>query len=124
MNKDFEDVFEYAMKRVRTLDMPIFVPRVRAMSVKQANKGIDKVIFEKDCCVIVDTNGDRYIARPEKCDKYDKEKGFLIALAKYNGFTTTKIQQLIEGAIVKNAKKSTKTCHCDKKVVKKSTKKN
>lgn len=67
-------------------------------------RAIDKVIFEGECCVIIDTYGNRFISRPEKGDKFDKEKGFLIALAKYNGFTTTKIQKIMEGAIVKNAK--------------------
>lgn len=65
---------------------------------------IKKVIFENNYCIIVDTNGDRYIARPEKGEKFDKEKGLLVALAKYCGFTTTKIHNLLEGAIEKNAK--------------------
>lgn len=67
-------------------------------------KDIDKVVFENNYCIIVDTNGDRYIARPEKGEKFDKEKGLLVALAKYCGFTTTKIHNLLEGAIEKNAK--------------------
>ena len=67
-------------------------------------KSIDKVVFENNYCIIVYTNGDRYIARPEKGEKFDKEKGLLVALAKYCGFTTTKIHNLLEGAIEKNAK--------------------
>ena len=122
MYSDMEDVYEYAMKRIASFDMPIFVPTVR--SVRPAVRMIDKVIFEKDHCIIVDTNGERFISRPEKGEKFDKEKGLLVALAKYCGFTTTKIHKLLEGAIEKNGKKSTKSCHCDKKVDTKLSKKN
>ena len=131
MYSDMEDVYEYAMKRISAFDMPIFQPTVGCLAIRKPNKTIDKVIYEKEHCIVVDTDGNRYISRPEKGEKFDKEKGLLVALAKYCGFTTTKIQKLMEGAIDKNGKKSTKSCHCDKKVdtkskkvVTKSTKKN
>ena len=102
------------------------------LGTRRHTRTIDKVIYEKEHCIVVDTDGNRYISRPEKGEKFDKEKGLLVAsLAKYCGFTTTKIQKLMEGAIDKNGKKSTKSCHCgkkvdtkSKKVVTKSTKKN
>ena len=108
MSEDIEDLFDYSMAKF--LDMPIFYPDIGCLTIKKPNKDIDKVIFENNYCIIVDTNGDRYIARPEKGEKFDKEKGLLVALAKYCGFTTTKIHELLEGAIEKNAKskKSTK----------------
>lgn len=67
-------------------------------------KSISQVIFEKDHCIIIDNFGNRYISKPEKGEKYDKEKGFLVALAKYNGFTTSKVHDLIENAVDKDGK--------------------
>lgn len=72
-------------------------------------KCIDKVVFENKHCIIVDNFGNRYIAKPEKGEKFDKEKGFLVALAKYNGFTTTKCQDLIKKAVDKDAKHAKKS---------------
>lgn len=81
---------------------------IGSVIVDDSPRKIDKVIFEGNYCIIVDNHGERYMSRPEKCDKYDKEKGFLIALAKFNGFSTTEIQELIKGAIVKVAKSAKK----------------
>lgn len=67
-------------------------------------KSIERVIFEKEYCIIVDNFGNKYIAKPERKEKYDPEKGFLVALAKYNGFTTTRVQELIKSAVVKDGK--------------------
>lgn len=69
---------------------------------------IDRVIFENGVTVIVDNFGNRYISRPEKGEKYDEEKGLLVALAKYDGHTTSEIQELIKGAVRKNARKNKK----------------
>lgn len=100
MIEDLKDFWEYSTKYI---DMTTLNPTVGCLTLKK-KKNIDKVIFENNYCIIVDTNGDRYIARPEKGEKFDKEKGLLVALAKYCGFTTTKIHNLLEGAIEKNAK--------------------
>lgn len=105
MIDDLKDIFDFAIDS-KFINSPMFLPK---------HKDIKKVIFENDYCIIVDTLGNRYISKPEKCDKYDKEKGFLVALAKYNGFSTTKIQKLIEGAIVKNADKKCKSKKTSKK---------
>ena len=105
MIEDLKDIFDFFVD-TKYINSPIFLPK---------HKDIVKVIFEKDCCIIVYTLGNRYISRPEKGDKYDKEKGFLVALAKYNGFSTTNIQKLIKGAIVKNADKKCKSKKTDKK---------
>lgn len=74
---------------------------------------IEQVIFENGYTIIIDSEGNRYMSRPEKGEKFDEEKGLLVALAKYDGHTTTEIQDLLKGAVRKNARKN-----------KKSTKKN
>lgn len=71
-------------------------------------KCISQIIFEKKYCIIIDNFGNKYIAKPEKGERFDKEKGFLVALAKYNGFTTTKCQELIKKAVDKDEKTAKK----------------
>ena len=70
---------------------------------------IEKVIFENGYTIILDSEGNRYMSRPEKGEKFDEEKGLLVALAKYDGHTTTEIQELLKGAIRKNAGKKKKS---------------
>lgn len=79
-------------------------------------KCIDKVIIEKRHCIIIDNFGNKYIAKPEKGERYDKEKGFLVALAKYNGYSTSRVHYLLENAVDKDDKKSKKS----KKPIKKN----
>lgn len=95
MGEDFKGMFCVYELKPFTIDTGI-------------EKCISKVIFEKEYCIIVDNFGNRYISKPEKGEKYDKEKGLLVALAKYNGFTTTRVQDLIKSAVVKNGKKSSR----------------
>lgn len=114
MIEDLKDIFDFFVDT--KINSPIFLPKRNDKIIGRPYfRDIKKVIFEKDCCIIVDTLGNSYISRPEKGDKYDKEKGFLVALAKYNGFSTTNIQKLIKGAIVKNADKKCKSKKTDKK---------
>lgn len=69
---------------------------------------IKKVIIQDKAVVVIDTYGNKYIAQPEKGEKFDEEKGLYVALAKYCGFTTTKVQALLESAVRKNANKDKK----------------
>lgn len=71
--------------------------------------GIDKVVFEGETCVIVASNGKRYISRPEKGERFDPEKGLLVALLKFKGVSTSKVQSLLDSAIVKKQKVEKKT---------------
>lgn len=125
MNEDFEDAFNYFMSGFGGCvfpSKPVFVwdmkkeldkeyMRRKPDGFKCSNgkmKSIDKIIFENKYCVIIDNFGNKYIAKPEKGERFDKEKGFLVALAKYNGFTTTKCQELIKKAVDKDDKKAKK----------------
>lgn len=130
MNEDFEDVFNYFISGFRrepmfaTIDFAE-LEKARKERVKKENevmrnkphhsknchgdrKAISNVIFENKHCIIIDNFGNKYIAKPEKGERFDKEKGFLVALAKYNGFTTTKCQELIKKAVDKDEKKAKK----------------
>ena len=75
----------------------------------KCHRSIEQVIFENGYTIIVDNEGNRYMSRPEKCEKFDEEKGLLVALAKYDGHTTTEIQELLKGAVRKNAGKAKKS---------------
>ena len=71
-------------------------------------RNIAKVIIQDKTVVLIDTYGNKYIAKPEKGEKFDEEKGLYVALAKYCGYSTTKVQSLLESAIRKNADKDKK----------------
>lgn len=77
---------------------------------KQEDDGrhIEQVIFENGYTIILDSEGNKFMSRPEKGEKFDEEKGLLVALAKYDGHTTTEIQELLKGAVRKNARKNKK----------------
>lgn len=72
----------------------------------RSSKHIVNVIFENNHTIIVDNFGNRYISRPEKGEKFDEEKGLLVALAKYDGHSTTEILELLKGAVRKNGTKT------------------
>lgn len=78
----------------------------------EKERHIDRVIFENGYTIILDSEGNRFLSRPEKGEKYDEEKGLLVALAKYDGHSTSEILELLKGAVRKNGNK-------DKKPVKK-----
>lgn len=77
--------------------------------LQKEDKRICKVIFENNHTIIVDNFGNRYISRPEQGEKFDEEKGLLVALAKYDGHSTSEILELLKGAVRKNAKQRKKT---------------
>lgn len=79
---------------------------------KRVNLNEIEVIFQDDATVLK-ANGKVYVSRPEKGEKYDREKGLLVCLMKSLGLTTSKFLSLIEnakvcGKTVKNHKKNNK----------------
>ena len=57
----------------------------------------DRLIF-RDNTTILFKDGKKYVAKCEKGDKYDKEKGLLVCLAKANGYTFKDLQEMLEKA--------------------------
>lgn len=54
--------------------------------------------------------GDKvYKATPEKGERLDVEKGVLVCIAKYCGFSTTDILKLVEKANIQKSKKTVKS---------------
>lgn len=64
---------------------------------------INRVVFEGKTTVLITENG-KYIATCEKGDKFDREKGLLVCLAKANGYSTSDILELLENANEKATK--------------------
>lgn len=61
------------------------------------NKISNKVIF-RDKATILFLNGKKYVAKCDKEDTFDKEKGLLLCLAKSIGYGYKDIQKMIENA--------------------------
>ena len=55
-------------------------------------QGVDTVV--KDLA-----SGEVYISRPEKGEKYDREKGLMMSLLKYLGITATQFNTIYENGI-------------------------
>ena len=74
-------------------------------SARRKNPKLDdtKVIYQDDVTVLK-TNGKVYTAKPEKGEKFDKEKGLLICLVKALGLTTSDVLKLVDKAEVKKSK--------------------
>lgn len=64
---------------------------------------INRVVFEGKTTVLITDKG-KYIATCEKGDKFDREKGLLVCLAKANGYSTSDILELLENANEKATK--------------------
>ena len=64
---------------------------------------IKRVVFEGKTTVLITDKG-KYIATCEKGDKFDREKGLLVCLAKANGYSTSDILELLENANEKATK--------------------
>lgn len=64
---------------------------------------INRVVFEGKTTVLITDKG-KYIATCEKGDKFDREKGLLVCLAKANGYSTSDILELLENANEKTTK--------------------
>ena len=83
--------------------------------VDKSDRKIEKVIFQDNTTILIDNFGDKYIAKPEKGEKFDEEKGLLVCLAKFNGISTTQILSLLDSAIRKTSKNEKKATSKDKK---------
>ena len=60
-------------------------------------KTYNKLIF-RDNATILFKDGKRYVAKCEKGEKYDKEKGLLVCLAKAHGYNFKDLQEMLAGA--------------------------
>ena len=58
-----------------------------------------KVIFNGDTTIYVDEFGKKWISKCEKGDKFDKEKGLLVAVLKSKGVKTSTILRLLDDAM-------------------------
>lgn len=58
-----------------------------------------KVIFNGNTTIYVDEFGKKWVAKCEKGDKFDKEKGLLVAVLKSKGVKTSRILSLLDDAI-------------------------
>lgn len=58
-----------------------------------------KVIFNGDTTIYIDEFGKKWVAKCEKGDKFDKEKGILVAVLKSKGIKTSRILSLLDNAI-------------------------
>lgn len=85
------------------------------MKVGVKGREIEKVIFQDNTTILIDNFGDKYIAKPEKGEKFDEEKGLLVCLAKFNGISTTQILSLLDSAIRKTSKNEKKATSKGKK---------
>lgn len=57
----------------------------------------DRLIF-RDNTTILFKDGKKYVAKCEKGETFDKEKGLLVCLAKANGYTFKDLQEMLAGA--------------------------
>ena len=57
----------------------------------------DKLIF-RDNATILFKDGQKYVAKCEKGDRYDREKGLLVCLAKAHGYTFKDLQKMLDNA--------------------------
>lgn len=58
--------------------------------------GIQDVLFSGPATVIFWTDGTKTVAKCEKDDAYDKEKGFLVAWAKKDGYKNMKLHEALD----------------------------
>lgn len=70
---------------------------------KKSPVEINRVVFEGKTTVLMTDKG-KFIATCEKGDKFDREKGLLVCLAKANGYSTSDILELLENANEKATK--------------------
>lgn len=82
-----------------------------AMKKVSASKNLnDKAeIYINNGATVMKVGDKVYKATPEKGERFDVEKGVLVCIAKYCGFSTTDILKLVEKANIQKPKKTVKS---------------
>mgnify|MGYP003291453905 CR=1 FL=1 len=102
--KDVEEIYQSATKGSLSLN------------TKGNAKGVlekAKVIFQ-DKNTVLRVGNEVYVAKPEKGEKFDKEKGLLVCLIKALGVTTSDFLELMQSGIDKNSRKKPTAVKNDK----------
>ena len=66
-------------------------------------------IYVNNGVTVMKVGNNVYKATPEKGERVDVEKGILVCIAKYCGFSTTDILKLVEKANIQKTKKTVKS---------------
>lgn len=66
-------------------------------------------IYVNNGVTVMKVGNNVYKATPEKGERFDVEKGILVCIAKYCGFSTTDILELVEKANIQKTKKTVKS---------------
>lgn len=66
-------------------------------------------VYRYDNATVVLYNGEKFVSRPEKGEKFDPEKGLLVCLMKIAGLNTTNFLEVLE-----NVKDCRNTVKCNK----------
>lgn len=66
-------------------------------------------IYVNDGVTVMKVGNNVYKATPEKGEYFDVEKGILVCIAKYCGFSTTDILELVEKVNIQKTKKTVKS---------------
>lgn len=99
-----KSILEMILKSIENSDMLVSRRKFRDYEVIFHE---NKTILKKD--------GEVYIAKCEKGDKFDAEKGLMVVLLKSFGFSTSDILYLLENAHYSKNSKANKVIKCDKK---------
>lgn len=81
---------------------------IRSKLGLKKKKKLPKVVVNDKTVVLIADDGKKYFSRPEKGEKFDLEKGVLVCLAKYAGFTTSDILEIVEKAQIQPKKSKNK----------------
>lgn len=66
----------------------------------------DKLIFRDNTTILI-KDGEKYVAKCEAGDTYDREKGVLMALAKAHGYSYRDIEKMVAEAEIQGSKRVT-----------------
>lgn len=114
-NDDWIDAFVYGISRIYHKDA-VTTDEYRKNPKMIADYG--EVIFQ-DKNTILKIGNETYIAKPEKGEVFDKEKGILVCLVKALGLTTTDVIKLLNNSKTKtskNTKNEADTIKSNKKI--------
>jgi hypothetical protein len=109
---DFLDSFVYSLCFKDWLKVPEKTKKTQTRQLKKIEDVKEMSLFYIDNKTMLTVGENVYTAEPEKGEKFDAEKGFLICFAKAMGFSTTDILRIMNTA--RYYKSKPKAIKCDK----------